>query len=498
MTRRGRAVPDVSPAGDGDPRPPLAAQARQRYLAGDVDGAVGLLGTLISEVTGIAVRAVTVNADEYSLNSVNGRVELVTGDRYFYKFHSEEGEESTIAEYYNAEMLRSRGYDIDVPEYSCGEPGRQILLYRLRTDARMADVCREIDFGSDPRRGSGHPDAERVDAGATAEPVVAAQIAHDRSTAERLIESLHVASGEEIAAEPIHQLFWNRLVSPSSDVTAGFGGRVARFYTGSTFRLGGGEGVAGATVSLDWPTLRDAAWVVNGIEYEHTLGELFVDAGVALDPAALTGAGAVVAHGDEHNANVWFERGGGNGPGDGGESAVPRLVSFDPAFAGPHIPALLADVKATFHNVHAHPFWLYEPDEAARRYTASVRFEPAEGGGSDTRLRSGTVVLDHDFSLSALRLAFSESKSANLWRPLVGELGRRGLLPDDWERVVRLAMFCCPTLVLDLTAGGINGHNPVSSAIGLAQAVAAGSAPRGAGADDFTRFFDAVRSRTAS
>jgi len=38
-------------------------------------------------------------------------------------------------------------------------------------------------------------------------------------------------------------------------------------------------------------------------------------------------------------------------------------------------------------------------------------------------------------------------------------------------------MFCCPTLVLDLRAGGFSGHTPTSSALGLAMSVMLGSQP---------------------
>jgi hypothetical protein len=56
-------------------------------------------------------------------------------------------------------------------------------------------------------------------------------------------------------------------------------------------------------------------------------------------------------------------------------------------------------------------------------------------------------------------------------------LRERDWLPDDWEQVVRLAIFCCPTLVLNLRDGGGSGHTAHSSALGLALAVMCGSAP---------------------
>ncbi|WP_227497169.1 hypothetical protein [Planctomonas psychrotolerans] len=440
--------------------PPLAAEARRLHIAGNPDGARRALERLVADVTGLVPFDLAVNADEYSLNSLNGTVRLSDGASYFFKFHSEEGEESTIAEYYNAELLRRSGYVVDVPMYACGEPGRQILLYGLRSDARLADACRSLELGES------RYDAERV---------IAAQIDHDRTVAARMIESLHAASPDEVAAEPIHQLFWNRLVSPDAapgtpEAVPGFGGRVARFYVGRSTTLGSPTG----QVTVDWDTLRDARWVVNGVEYRHSLRELFAEAGRRLRPESLAASGAVVAHGDEHNANVWFED-------RGGEPA--RLVSFDPAFAGPHLPALLADVKATFHNVFAHPFWLYEPGLAAERYAVHARIDEV-----------GRIVVDTDFAPSALRLAFRDSKAENVWRPLLEALRSAGMLPEDWERMVRLALFCCPTLVLDLRADGTGAHNAASSALGFGIAIAAGSAPVDPDAvDAFTPLFAALR-----
>jgi hypothetical protein len=69
-----------------------------------------------------------------------------------------------------------------------------------------------------------------------------------------------------------------------------------------------------------------------------------------------------------------------------------------------------------------------------------------------------------------------ESKFRQVWRPLLTELKRRGLLPANWRRIIRCALFCCPTLVMNLRAGA-GDHNPISSAIGLSVAVMAGSEP---------------------
>jgi hypothetical protein len=435
--------------------PPLARQARDQYQLGQVAEARATLMRLIGEVTGTGVTQASINRDVYSLNSLNGVATLADGRQFFFKFHAEEGEEETIQEYYNAGLLEAAGYSVDVPVFACGEPGRQILLYRLRDDLRFSDLCRDGEA-----EGS-YPDSITFD------DVIDAQCELDSTSADRMIATMHEARPEELALEPIHRLFRDRLVDLDGPHRPGQGGRIARFYAGKEHQLG--------KLQLSWEELRDARWVVNGIEYTETIAEILADAATVLTPERL-GPAAVVAHGDAHNANVWFER-------DAGTRG--RLVQFDPAFAGRHLPALLAEVKPTFHNIFAHPFWLYEPDIAGERFTADVRWS------------EGVVEVRHDYALSPLREDFLASKTANVWRPLLSEMAARNALPADWQRIVRRAFFCCPTLVHELRAGGPTGHTPVSAAIGWSVAVAAGSTPVAA-EDMFTTFFagiapDAVR-----
>ncbi len=421
--------------------PPLAAEARRLTLAGEWQAACEKLRQLISEVTGVQALDIVINQDQYSLNSLNGRVALADGRSLFFKYHHEEGEDQTITEYYRATLLRNHGFSVDVPLYACGEPGRQILLYSLRDDRRLADVCYEIEAG----RGDN-----------TMASVVAAQQEADNAILAHTLPTLQSGTTADVEAEAIHQLFWHRLVSPGKPT--GLGGRVAQFYVDQTFQLG--------EMSLTWNQLCHLHWRINGVNYAHSLRDLFLEAGQVLAPAALAHHGVVVAHGDAHNANVWYDTTG----------LSPRLVSFDPAFAGASIPALLAEIKATFHNIFAHPCWLYEPQEAARRYQVAVRVD------------GDTLVVDHNWSLTPLRAAFLTSKGDHYWQPLLAALRARGSLPDNWQRIVRLGLFCCPTLVMNLRGGENSQHNPVSSALGLAVAVMLGSG----GNDAFSQWLNGL------
>ncbi len=422
---------------------PTSRTAEIRTLAKAGNGeAERLLADLLRDLFTIEARNVAINHDQYSLNSLNGFFETDDG-AFFFKFHQEEGEEAMSGEYYRADILAKAGLPVDQPLLMSVLPGEQILVYRRRTDPRFSDVLRALDMTDDA---------------AAREKAVKAERALSEAVLKVYLDTLHPVNAAEVAAEPIHRLFYERLIDPPEGAYPG--GRLSRFYVGKDFAFPG--------LTLGWDRLSRCRFVVNGIEYEDSIGALFDTAHERLAPARLADAGGVVAHGDAHNANVWYEERGGSA----------RLAFFDPAFAGENIPTLLAEVKTTFHNILAHPFWLYDPAEASARYKASAVLD------------GDRLNVTMDFEPSPVRRALLEVKAEALWRPLLATLKARDMLPADWRRVVRLGLFLCPTLVMNLRAGATS-HNPVSSLIGLSVAVMAGSEPV-AGEDVVSRFLDAI------
>ncbi len=427
----------------------LAPTALARRLVAErrLHDAEAVVARLVVGSFGLDVVGVTITADWSSLNSLNGLVDVADGRRFFFKFHQEEGEEGTVEEYYRAELLQRAGLPVDMPAMISRKPGHQILLYAYRRDRQLASACLDIERGGDPQD---VPNLLRL------------QAELDRRVGAVYLETLHTASAADVRAEAIHQLFHNRLCDASD--ASRLAGRAARFYLGRDIALPG--------LTLPWADFAALRWRINGVDYADTLAALFDASLHRLAPHRLAG-GAATAHGDAHNANVWIEARDGDS----------RLVMFDPAFAGEHVPALLADVKATFHNVFAHPFWLYHPGEADQRFTVSVAVE------------DGCIVVDHDWALPPLRRGFLDLKVEHVWRPLVAALAARDGLPPDWRRVVRLALFCCPTLVMNLGAGAAHGatagRSPAISALSFALSVMAGSEPEH-GADAFSEFLDAV------
>ena len=424
----------------------LSRTAEIRAVARTDQGAARtLLEHLISDLFNIPVVGLEINHDQYSLNSLNGFCRTGAQD-YFFKFHQEEGEDLMRGEYYRAEILARAGLPVDHPVHVSSLPGEQLLIYRRRSDPRFSEVLLELDFTGDPH-------------------AIARAAAAEARLNDQLLAcakaSLHPITPTDSAAEPIHRLFHERLIDQPSGQYPG--GRFARFYVGRRFEFPSG-------VSLHWDDLCAAVPVINGSEHARSVGEMFDLAHMLCAPEALATAGGIIAHGDAHNANVWYRRGNPD-----------SLSLFDPAFAGDKVPSLLAEVKSTFHNIFAHPFWLYDPKIAAERFTASVR------------LKAGRLFIDTDWQLSLARKALLRVKARHFWRPWLAHLSERGMLPANWEAIIRTGLFLCPTLVMNLNAGeGGDKHNPTSSAIGLGIALAAGSPPL-AGSDIFTEFFDEVR-----
>lgn len=417
----------------------MSRTAEIRALAQrDEPAALAKLADLLAASFGLQAREVAINRDQYSLNSLNGFFATDEG-AFFFKFHQEEGEEAMSGEYYRAEILEAAGLPVDMPLYRSSEPGEQILIYRRRSDPRFSDVLRALDLAPD----------------AAAEALaVAAEVGLNRKLLQVSRASLHAITAEESAAEPIHRLFSERLVDLPGRTYPG--GRLKSFYVGQSFEFPG--------VSLDWDQVSTARVRVNGVDYADSIGALFDRSADLLRPEALARFGGVVAHGDAHNANVWYQAG-------------PELVFFDPAFAGENVPALLAEVKATFHNILAHPFWLYDPALAAAHFHAEVLYDGA------------VLEITTDYQPSRIRDALLQVKAEEYWRPMLATLRERGFLPDDWRATLRAALFCCPTLVMSLRAGG--SHNAVSSAIGFAVSVMAGSEPVGA-SDRISAFLDQI------
>ena len=347
-----------------------AFSIKRLLQAGQVEGAAAMAADLIRVEADLDVADVRINNDRYSLNSVNGIVSTRTGDKLFFKFHTEEDENSHVKEYYQASILSQVGLPVDIPIQGSTKPGRQFLLYKFCEDPKLADLCLGIE------RGEQNPpfDIDQIES---------AQKELDCAVSQVAISTLSAATSHS-KSEPIHQLFHNRLIDPGHEDR--LGGRYRSFYAKRNIRIEGKE--------ISWGRFEELRWVINDIEYGATLKELFLRSFHSLNPAALATQPTIVSHGDLHNANVWVRK--------GEKSAKPKLVFFDPAFAGRNIPVLLGEIKATFHNIFAHPFWLYTPELADDAFKVKAVVE------------HGRLIITHNWRMGDLRSRFLKRKGGEL------------------------------------------------------------------------------------
>jgi hypothetical protein len=411
------------------------ARIRDLVRAGRRVDAAAETQTLISAEFDVNCLAVEFTVDEYSLNSVSGLATLGDGTVRFFKFHQEDGEADHVAEYYRAQVLADAGLPVDLPLAVSTQPGRQIALYARRTDPRMADVCLSLEEG-DPD-GATLPESYR-----------AARRSLDRRIGEVAVASLRPASPDS-ARSGLHQLFSHRMRDADGTYP---GARLAAWYTARP----------------DWPELAELTVQAGDVRYGTKLGDLVNVASRLLDPRTLAAGPQVIAHGDDHHGNVWA----GTSP-----AGDIELSLFDAAFAGADIPALLAPVKATFHNALAHPWWLYHP----------LRVD-----ASDVRIADGVLHLP-PIALSPLRREILDSVVEEVWRPMLTAMAARGELPDTWRATIRAALLACPMLVVNLMAG----DNAQLALARLGRAMMVGDEPV-VGSDEITQALDALERAVAA
>ena len=408
----------------------------------DDETAIVELAVFLQETFEIEVSNVEINHDQYSLNSLNGFFRS-GNEPFFFKFHQEEGEEDMKGEYYRAEIIANVKLPIDMPIMTSTMPGEQILVYRRRNDKRFSDVLLTLDK---------NPDEIAEDLAANAERVL------NNKILDVALKTLHPVSKMQVADEPIHHLFHDRMIDLKTGECPG--GRYKEFYVGQTFEFPGAR--------LSWQQFSNASLVINGQEMATTFGGIFDAALHYLHADNLAEAGGIVAHGDAHNANVWYQV----------QSGPPTLSYFDPAFAGEHIPSLLAEAKATFHNIFAHPLWLYNSEDAAATY------------GADASYKDGKLSINTDWKISRVREKLLDAKIDCFWRPFLKHLDECNMLPSTWRQTLRSALAMCPALVMNLR-GNVDRHNPISSAIAFSVIGICGSEPV-SGTNVITEFLDRI------
>ncbi|SDS39214.1 hypothetical protein [Microlunatus soli] len=413
---------------------PLGVRAARALRSGDSRLASQLVTPILESLQLGAVVELRFTSDEYSLNSVSGRVRFGDGPERFFKFHAEEGEDEHVGEYYRAKLLDDVGLPVDVPLAVRSAPGTQVALYEVREEPRMVDLCLDLE------RSQGATSAVLPD------DLVRARRRLDGTVGAVAVNTLRPPTPSSAGAA-IHQLFGHRLLDDDGSLG---GTRFGAWYAANPI----------------WQRVAAKRWQIGAVEYRLPLAAAVAEAGRLLSPGTLADGPVVTAHGDDHHGNVWCRR---------DPDGRPYLTLFDPAFAGDDLPALLALVKPTYHNALAHPFWLYHP--------ADVADTPVQEDDHWVRLPNGLPI-------SPLRQAVLDSIVDQAWAPLLRAMADRRLLPGNWRRTVRLAMMLCPLLVTDLLAPT---RHPTVQLLGLAHAAAVSTEPA-TGTDPITVALDRLQS----
>lgn len=390
-------------------------QTIQQLQFTDKPQAESLLIGFIRETFDLSVQKVELRPLATSLNSFNGFITLTNDTRLFFKTHTEQ--DTVIDEYYNARLLADVGYPIIQPLYSTTKTGQQFLIYEVITAPAVFDVAWDLELRQARRDNSFLPTFNLLK-----------QAQNDADDALFTYYQTSLESPTPTPDAPIHQLFYHRLT----------GGRYDRFYADNnpiilprgTFRMA---------------DVKQVKWVINGQSYAETIHNLVTRAIDTLNPNRTLAT--IIGHGDAHNGNVFFRT----------ETTPPSLLYFDPAFAGKHSP-LLDLVKPIFHNVYA--MWMYHPH--VKKETTPIQID----------VRGDEWHVTYSYALWSVRTMFLESKFERVLIPTLKLLKEHGFLPPDWRDILKLALFCCPFLTLNLADA--NRYPPEISLVGLAMSVEMG------------------------
>ncbi|PJF28992.1 MAG: hypothetical protein CUN52_10650, partial [Phototrophicales bacterium] len=388
-------------------------QTIQQLQFTDKPQAESLLMNFIRETFDLSVESVELRPLAISLNSFNGFITLTEGGKLFFKTHTEQ--DTVIDEYYNARLLADVGYPIIQPLHSTTKTGQQFLIYDVITAPSVFDVAWDLELRE-----------MRGDVSFSSELHPLEQAQHDADDALFRYYQTSLQAPTPTPDAPIHQLFYHRLT----------GGRYDRFYADhipialphGMYRMG---------------DVKRIKWVINGQAYSETINDLVAKAIITLNPKRPLAT--IIGHGDAHNGNVFYIQ------------DKPSLLYFDPAFAGRHSP-LLDLVKPIFHNVFA--MWMYFPQ--VKKETTPIQID----------VRDDTWHITYDYRLWSVRTMFLQSKVERVVMPMLKLLQAHQFLPDDWRDILKLALFCCPFLTLNLADA--NRFPPEISLLGLAMSVEMG------------------------
>ena len=90
-----------------------------------------------------------------------------------------------------------------------------------------------------------------------------------------------------------------------------------------------------------------------------------------------------------------------------------------------------------------------------------------------TKAEDGRWQVVHDYDIPPVRELFFNSKLERVLLPLLRELAERDWLRQDWRSYLKLALFCCPLLTMNLADS--SRFPPSISLLGLGHAIETGA-----------------------
>jgi len=366
---------------------------------------------------------VKINPSAVSLNSVNWFIVYRNWKQDFFKFHSEEWEEILVWEYYRAWVLEKAWFDVISPKYESSKSWEQFLIYKKIEDPTLYDYMWEIDKEllecKKLKRNKYYQRIEKVclPIEDRINKILKAEKQLNNKCIEIAKKTLKIVSNDKVENESIWQLFYWRLESDKSIP------RIDLFYKNKDIILVNWN-------KINFEEFKNYNWVINWRKYKQSLKEIIFDAKQLLNPKNSKNWPVITAHGDDHNWNKFFRNNW-------------IIQYFDPAFASENIPALLAFIKTTYHDVFAHPLYLYEPKSIEKYLQIEFKID----------LENKQIIVDNNFSLeehSPFRKELLELKFKTLWKPLINLLKEKNLLIWNEKEFIKKALFCCPFLAVNL------------------------------------------------
>ena len=344
-----------------------------------------------------------------SLNSVCAYVDLSPKKGKFLsafaKIHIESDTQSTSAlgaegEYAQANLLAQYGWPVVKPLMLSASKEYPLLLYPRINEKTLFDL-----FENSYNKSTNH--ITNTDLNVLSD--------FNEQVGEAMVDSVKTVGAKEAASAPSQTLFIERFK---------LGGRIDQWYKPETqFNLINKDG------HISWQQLLKSKWVINGVPYDITLGEIVKNARKYLSFNQESPVPVCVSHGDDHAGNIFIDR------------RKKKALLFDPAFAGWN-PTALSNAKALAHNCFLPMGGMYYDPKIEN---VSYKWDKSKNViYADIPFESSVLYNTHDIlakQIIDLRIV-----------PLIQELKRRKINTRNELERIKYALSACALLTINVSS----------------------------------------------